>query len=109
MSQGDVVVRHDTLDLVELGQMRRVGRLVSGISAAHSHLISAPYLKTRSIEYIFAGLNPPGWLAIWYSISVDTAVVCVRNNSFSLSSREKGARYPIEPYPPTSCVFWMRS
>jgi hypothetical protein len=96
MSQGDIVVRDDTLDLVELCQMRRISRLVSAISPAHPHS-GASHLNTRSIEYIFAGLNPPGWFAIWYSMSVDTAVVCVRNNSFSLSSRENGARYPIDP------------
>lgn len=61
------------------------------------------------MEKSLAGLKPPGWFASLYSIAVDTDVVCVRSSSFSLSRREKGARYPIDPYPPTSCVFATRS
>lgn len=67
------------------------------------------HLNTRSIENIFAGLKPPSWFANLYSICVLTLVVCVLKSSFLVSSLEKGARYPMDPQPPTSCVVFTRS
>jgi len=103
VSQCDIVIRHHSLDLVELGEMRCVSSLISATTISYRRLNAdvkqsaiqrqrRAHRNTRSIEYNFAGLKPPSCLAILYSISVEIAVVCVRSRSFSDSSRENAAR-----------------
>ena len=54
------------------------------------------------------GVNfPPSsshFLLSWYSILLDTAVVCVLRMFSTASSSFQLYPYPSEPYPPSSCV-----
>ena len=67
------------------------------------------FRKTRSIEKYFAGLNPPSRFASWYNILAETAVVCVRRICFRASFSSNGHRWPIDPEPPDTCMFFTRS
>ena len=63
------------------------------------------FLKTLSMLNILQGRNPPGWLAISYSMAADVAVVCVRRTSLDVSLSRQGYRYPMDPNsPPSSCT-----
>lgn len=62
VTESDIVVGNKTFHLVELCQMGSIGSFISAENYKQMRIesIVEQYLKTRSIENIFAGLNPPG-------------------------------------------------
>lgn len=91
IAEREVRADDDALDLVKLGQVRRVHRLVAGaqprVSAEQRVGERArTHRKTRSMEKYLRGLKS---LASSKSVRDETAVVCVRRMFFCASASDQ--------------------